>query len=107
MNETQVEQAIKANGLSAPRLSPSDIDAVIVGESFTLLPSGRVTVCELTLRNGYTVRGESACVSIENFDAKIGQDIARKNARDKVWELEGYLLRERLWAGQQAQPHQG
>jgi len=95
LNEIEIEQEIKAKGLNAPRLCPDDIDAVIVGESYTVLPSGKAMVCEITLRNGFTVRGESACVSNENFNFDIGAGIAHKNARDKIWELEGYRLQER------------
>lgn len=98
-SEAALELEIQAKGLNAPRLCPQDIDAAIVSETFTVLPSGRVTVCELTLRNGFTVRGESAVISIENFSAEIGQKVSRDNARNKVWELEGYLLRERLQSG--------
>lgn len=95
MTET-VEQEIQRKGLTAPRITPEMVDAAIVGETFTILPSGRTTVCELTLRNGFTVRGESSVVSIENFDESLGQRVARANAKSKVWELEGYALRERL-----------
>lgn len=95
-NDDAIEQQIQAKGLNAPRLTPADIDAVIVDETYTVLPSGKVMVCELTLRNGYTVRGEAATVSKENFDVDIGQKISRENARNKVWELEGYLLQEKL-----------
>lgn len=92
------EKLIQAKGaIHAPRLTPEQISAAIIAETFTVLPSGRVTVCELTLRNGFTVRGESAVVSIENFNAAIGRDVARDNARAKVWELEGYLLKQRLF----------
>lgn len=97
MNDQAIEQEIQAKGLNAPRLNPASIDAVIVGETFTTLPSGKVMVCELTLRNGFTVRGEAATVSKENFDEEIGQRISRENARSKVWEMEGYLLQERLY----------
>jgi hypothetical protein len=55
-----------------------------------------MTVCALTLRNGYLVTGESAAASPENFNEEIGRKIARTNARNKIWALEGYLLRERL-----------
>jgi len=96
MSEQAIENEITEKGLNAPRLKPSDIDAVIVGETFTVLPSGKVMVCELTLRNGFTVRGEAATVSKANFDHEIGQKISRENARDKVWELEGYLLQQRV-----------
>ena len=96
MSEQEIENEIQAKGLNAPRLSPADIDAAIVGETFTTLPSGKVMVCELTLRNGFTVRGEAATVSKENFNEEIGQRISRDSARNKVWELEGYLLQEKL-----------
>lgn len=92
MSENEIEQNIQAKGLNAPRLSPQDIDKVIVAETYTILPSGKVMVCELTLASGFTVRGDAACVSKENFNEEIGRKISRKNARDKVWELEGYLL---------------
>ena len=98
MSEQSIEQEIQEKGLNAPRLTPSDIDAAIVGETFTTLPSGKVMVCELTLRNGFTVRGEAATVSKANFNAEIGKKISRENARNKVWELEGYLLQEKLAA---------
>ena len=98
MNDQAIEQEIQEKGLNAPRLTPSDIDAAIVGETFTTLPSGKVMVCELTLRNGFTVRGEAATVSKANFNAEIRKKISRENARNKVWELEGYLLQEMLAA---------
>lgn len=94
-HEKKIEKEIQEKGLNAPRLSPAGIDAVIVDKTFTNLPSGKCVVCEITLKNGFTVRGESACVSPENFDQHIGNEIAFKNARDKVWQLEGYLLQEK------------
>ncbi len=96
--EQDIENAIQDKGLNAPRLTPESIDSVIVSETFTVLPSGKVMVCELTLRNGFTVRGEAATVSKANFNHEIGQRISRENARSKVWELEGYLLQDRLRA---------
>jgi len=93
--EETVEQKIQEKKLKAPRLTPADIDAKIVNITYTNLPSKKVVVCEITLKNGYTVRGDSACVSPENFDQEIGNGIALKNARDKIWQLEGYLLQER------------
>lgn len=97
--EQVTEDAIQAKGLNAPRLTPSHIDAVIVGETFTVLPSGKVMVCELTLQNGFTVRGEAATVCKENFDVEIGREMSRKHARAKVWELQGYLLQQQLYEG--------
>ena len=59
-----------------------------------------LTFCVLVLRNGFTVTGESACVSRENFDSEIGHKIARANAVGKVWPLLGYELRSNLWREQ-------
>jgi len=98
--EQDIESKLQEKGLNAPRLSPEKIDAVIVSESFTVLPSGKCMICELTLRNGFTVRGESAAVSKENFDEEIGREISRKDARGKVWGFEGYLLQQRLYEKQ-------
>ena len=94
MSEEAIEKEIQEKGLTAPRLTPELIDEVIVGSTYTKLPSGKCVVCEITLRNGFTVRGESACVSPANFDQEIGNKISFKNAREKVWQLEGYLLQD-------------
>ena len=96
MSEREIEQELQDKGLNAPRLSPKQIDAVIVDETYTELPSGKCMICEITLKNGYTVRGESACVSKENFDKDIGFKISRQDARKKIWGLEAYLLQQRL-----------
>lgn len=91
-----IEQQIQAKGLNAPRLTPSDIDAKILGADYKRFNGSTLTVCCLYLENGFTVTGESACASLENFDEEIGKKIAYQNAREKVWQLEGYLLRQRL-----------
>lgn len=98
MSEQDLEKEIVAKGLTAPRITPQDIDATIVSEQYYVFPQTTFTVCLLTLRNGYTVCGESACASPENFNAEIGRKIARENARNKIWSLEGYLLRSKLSA---------
>lgn len=113
-DEQAVETEIQAKGLTAPRLSPEKIDATIVSEYYFTAADGisveanrspsfcyetslcSLTFCVLVLKNGFTVTGESACASPENFDAEIGKKIARSNARDKIWALEGYLLRNAL-----------
>ncbi len=94
--EDSIEQEIKNKGLNAPRLTPQDIDATIVGEQFHVFPGTTLTICALTLQNGFHVTGESAAAIPENFDAEIGKKIARDNARHKIWALEGYLLRSKL-----------
>lgn len=75
-------------------LTQNDIDAKIKDAKFTFLEDGRTTICNLYLENGFTVRGESSCVSKDNFNKNIGEQIALENAKNKVWELEGYLLAE-------------
>jgi hypothetical protein len=101
MNEQDVENEIRSKDLNAPRLSPQLIDSVIVGEDYYVFPDTTLTVCCLKLKNGFTVTGESAAASVENFDEELGRKIARSHARDKIWQLEGYALRERLWLSTQ------
>lgn len=101
------EDEIRAKGLNAPRLTPASIEDVISGEYFTTLDKAfegapisasmaTFTICALALRNGFIVLGESAPVSAENFDAELGRKIARQKALDKIWALEGYVLRNGL-----------
>ena len=92
-----IEKKIVEKGLTAPRLTPEDISNKIRGFTFTNLPSGRCIICEVTLANGHTVIGESYCVSRENFDQEIGEEVAFNNAKDKIWQFEAYLLKERLY----------
>ena len=117
MNAQTIEQEIQAKGLTAPRITPADIEANIDSEHyFTALDgiAGRfertgegyeipapsplmlLTFCVLVLKNGFTVTGESACASPENFDAELGRKIARQNAVAKIWPLMGYELRSKL-----------
>ena len=164
MSDKEIDQEIQAKGLTAPRVTPADIEANIVGEHYftageAVAPSvskmvdrflgwklpddfypdagisfeapidavwhptgtnlftaeqatgmfeyavgkpdipqslNMLTFCVLVLKNGFTVTGESACASPENFDAELGRKIARQNAVAKVWPLMGYELRSRL-----------
>jgi len=116
MNDNHIEQEIQDKGLTAPRVTPADIDANIAQEFYftaiealfgnTRSPEWQassssldlLTFCVLVLKNGFTVTGESACASPENFDAEIGKKIARQNAINKVWPLMGYALKESLSA---------
>jgi hypothetical protein len=97
-DEQAIEKEIQDKGLNAPRLNPAHIDAQIAKEAYYVFPNTSLTVCALTLRNGFHVIGESAAASPENFDEGIGRKIARDNARSKIWALEGYLLRSKLAA---------
>jgi hypothetical protein len=92
MTDAEIEQEIQAKGLTAPRVTPERIDAVVAREQYHVFDGTTLTVCCLTLTNGFTVTGESACAYPENFDAEIGRKIARENAKQKIWALEGYAL---------------
>lgn len=101
-DESAIESEIQRKGLNAPRLTPQKIDDQIVSEAFHVFPGTTLTICALTLRNGFQVTGESAAASPENFDEEIGRKIARDNARNKIWAFEGYTLRNVL-AGRHAE----
>lgn len=127
MNDQQIENEIVSKGKVAPRITPQHIEKIIRSEHFFTAHDGRhgsisrneyvgrekpedterdlfplqlLTFCVLVLENGFTVTGESACASPENFDAEIGRKIARQNAVNKIWLLEGYLLKQRLFEHQ-------
>lgn len=109
-----IEQTILQLDLNAPRVTPNDLEANIAAEHYftaadgvagtgtapgaspVAVPLYLLTFCVLVLRNGFTVTGESACASPENFNAELGRTIARKNALAKLWPLMGYELRSRL-----------
>jgi len=115
MNDQAIEQEIQTKGKTAPRITPEQIEANISSEHYFTAKDGAMgmhpsldslrdcplelsllTFCVLVLRNGFTVTGESACASPENFDAEIGRKIARQNAVQKIWPLMGYQLRAAL-----------
>lgn len=124
-SDTSIERQIKAKGLTAPRVTPAHIQANIAGEMYFTaaevfyakkedahiraggdwqqlvvdipIPLLCLTFCVLTLQNGFTVTGESACASPENFDPEIGRQIARANAENKIWPLMGYQLKQRMY----------
>ncbi len=91
-----IEKEIQEKGLNAPRLTPDLIDSKIKDRVFHVFGDTCLTVCCLTLENGFTVTGESACASPENFDADLGERISLENARKKIGMLEGYLLKQKL-----------
>lgn len=120
MEET-VEQEIQRKGLTAPRVTPADIEAAIASEHYFTAYDGAyanqpssfkagsrpealnlLTFCVLVLRNGFTVTGESACASPENFDAELGRKFARQNAVAKMWPLLGYALKDVLYKYEQS-----
>lgn len=99
-----VADPIPANGIpgSAPRVTVSDIHERIAKTRYFV--DGRLTVCVITMKNGFKVVGESSCVSDENFNQALGEKYAFENAFEKLWALEGYLLRNRLYESSIAEP---
>lgn len=91
-----IEKKLQVLGLNAPRLTPNHIKSVVEKAQYHIFEGTCLTVCCLTLKNGFTVTGESACASPENFNAEVGEQIAKDNAVEKIWQLEGYLLKEIL-----------
>lgn len=99
MNDQQVEQEIQARGLTAPRVTPDMITAAIVSSDFHVLPGTQITVCTITLRNGAKVLGYNyGAIDPARQDWQQGRQAAYDMAREKIWELEGYALRERMAA---------
>lgn len=88
----------------APRVTPDLIASKIKKVEFHTFEGSMLTICVITLQNGFNVTGESACASPENFNQEIGERLAQKQAENKIWVLEGYLLKERLY--QAVQPAQ-
>lgn len=85
-----LENAIAAQPY--PKVTKDSIEAKIAKVDYLILPDSTVTLCNITLKNGYSVRGESACVDPRNFNVEVGKGLAYKHAFDKLWPLEGYLL---------------
>jgi len=103
-NNAAVEKEIQDKGLTAPRITPARIAEVIRKSEYHVFPDSQLTVCVLTLQNGFNVTGESACASPENFDEELGQKIAYRNAEAKIWALEGYVLKQKLFDEQSKAP---
>ena len=81
------------------RLTLDYIKSLIVNTEYQRF-GDTLTVCVLTLQNGFKVTGESACIHADNFDEAIGRQVAYDDAVEKIWELEGYLtLQQMLEAG--------
>lgn len=99
IDDQKLEYEIQNKGLNAPRLTPAYIDYVIKEIKYYVVPDTTTTICSLVLQNGFVVNGESAVASKENFDEEIGRKVAYENARDKIWMLEGYLLKQKLFEG--------
>lgn len=98
------EAEIVGKGLTAPRVTAEQIQVLMDKLTWRFeQPEGTTsTFAHAFLDRFYLATGHSACVSPENFDAAMGMKYARDQAegkaRDKLWELEGYALFQRLKA---------
>lgn len=125
-DDSAIEAEIRERADKAPRVTPAEVELEIVRQHYFTAANGvlgavidddqpmhegsqdaasplhLLTFCVLELRNGFTVTGESACASPENFDAEIGRKIARQNAVNKIWPLLGFRLRDQLHGGRYA-----
>lgn len=103
MNDQTIEQEIQAKGLTAPRITPSDIEANIVDTEIIkhVSKSGQVLRWAiLTTRNGFAVVGKPSCaVSSANDNAEIGEQVAIDNSKEELWPLMGYALKDKLTGG--------
>lgn len=78
----------------APRVTEESIKARIGGVTYHHID--QLTICVITMVNGFHVTGVSAPASAANYDEKVGERYAFDNAFKSLWQLEGYLLRDRL-----------
>ena len=98
MDIDNLEAEIKSvDADKGPIVTSSLIDAAIKDEYYHIVPGTTMTLCVLALQNGFLVTGESAATSLENFNEEIGRKVAKENAKQKIWALEGYLLKDRLY----------
>lgn len=95
-DETIEASIIMAGANKAPRVTPKDIDNAVIAHQFHVFEGTMLTVCVVTLDNGFTITGESACASPANFNKEIGERIALENAKQKIWPLLGFRLKDRL-----------
>ena len=113
MTDQSIEQEIQAKGLTAPRITPEDIEANIASEHYHCpAESGSecwtgepgvsldtITFCVLVLRNGTKVVGINyGAIDPAQHSAEMGREEARKHAIEQIWPLMGYELRSYLHA---------
>lgn len=108
MNDPKMtlEQAQEAASLSAhPKVTKDSIAARIKETQY--FTHGTLTLCVLTMVNGFKSVGKAAPASPENFDPAIGERYAYEDAFRSLWQLEGYLLCEKLYAAPPTPTHDG
>ncbi len=75
----------------APSISAEMVERFIDHHE-TVTMGGKTTVVRAVLKNGFEIVESSSCVSAENYDEKLGEEICMERIRNKIWELLGFLL---------------
>ena len=93
------EQELKDHqkNIGGKRVTLDGVHENIKDTQFIVVPGSQLTICVLTLQNGYTVTGESACADPAMFDREIGEKISKDNAIKKIWPLMGYALKQEIF----------
>lgn len=94
MSDTNIEAIVAAQ--TAPRVTEEGIKELIDHVHYHILPNSTLTICVITMKNGFSFTGESACASAENFNQEVGEHYAYQDAFKKIWSHEAYLLKERM-----------
>lgn len=91
---------------TAPRVTERQIDDLMADITYHSLnvPGTTTTVCAAIDGYGFTLAvGMSACVSPENYDADVGERLAREDAqrkaREALWTIQGYILKHDILDG--------
>lgn len=97
--EVRLEDELKALGLTAPRVTPAWLDSLIEKIDYFKVGPSHI-ICKLTFFGGrFHTTGESATVSAENFDEKVGEEVSYRKARDAMWPYLGAVLAHELFRG--------
>lgn len=75
----------------APSISAEMVDRFIDHHE-TVTMGGKTTVVRAVLKNGFEIVESASCVSAENYDEELGEEICMERIRNKIWELLGFLL---------------
>lgn len=82
--------------MSSYKVTLEMVEEEVVQTEYVILPDGKTTICLLTMRNGYTIRGESSCVDPANFKKEDGEKYALERAMDKIWPLLGFRMQDKM-----------
>lgn len=80
------------------KVTQDEIKVLIEKVDYYVFPETTVTTCLISLKNGAKVLGVNyGRILPEEQDWEMGKQEAYKDAFNKIWELEGYLVRQGLY----------